>query len=603
MKTLEPDAVFRAHLVEPGETHLREIILAHESIERINAQLLNQVGVEQFFSSIEELEQARQFILLFSANASITDRREFGDFQTPLDLARRACRLLREMDVKPRVIIEPTCGVGNFVLAALENFPSAEKIYGVEIQKKYLWQLKMSLLTQTLNDEARSSQARIELHNEDIFNHCFPPSILEAEDILILGNPPWVTNSALSVLDSQNLPTKSNIKSLSGMDALTGKSNFDINEWILLEMLRCFSARRGTLAMLCKNSVIKNIIKDLPRRAWSVCDIQAFEINAAKEFKAATAASLLVLQLGATSMRAQCRVADLNTPQQTRRTFGWDGNYFVSDIENYQMHRGLDGKCPWTWRQGIKHDCAAVMELKQEGNLLINGSGQVVEAERDWLFPLLKGSELKGFEVTRSIRKLILTQRNLQKVNPQLQLEILAPQLWNYLNANRSAFENRKSRIYAGKPDFSIFGVGEYSFKPYKVAISGLYKNFRFCMVPPVDSRPVMLDDTCYFLGFDCYLDALFTNSILNSRPVQSLLKSLAFPDAMRMLTKEILMRINLYQAAKEVSFFDIIQIWKRESYAPRETVLSEDYKDYMSRLDALHNLSLPFNQSQMSLL
>ena len=27
---------------------------------------------------------------------------------------------------------------------------------------------------------------------------------------------------------------------------------------------------------------------------------------------------------------------------------------------------------------------------------------------------------------------------------------------------------------------FSIFGIGDYSFKPYKVAISGLYKTFHF---------------------------------------------------------------------------------------------------------------------------
>ncbi|MEG4572912.1 hypothetical protein QUA56_09460 [Microcoleus sp. N3A4] len=63
---------------------------------------------------------------------------EYGDFQTPLALAERVCRKLVELNVNPRTIIEPTCGVGNLIQAAARSFPSADKIIGVEINQNYL---------------------------------------------------------------------------------------------------------------------------------------------------------------------------------------------------------------------------------------------------------------------------------------------------------------------------------------------------------------------------------------------------------------------------------------------------------------------------------
>ena len=99
-------------------------------------------------------------------------------------------------------------------------------------------------------------------------------------------------------------------------------------------------------------------------------------------------------------------------------------------------------------------------------------------------------------------------------------------------------------------PDFSIFGIGDYSFKPYKVAISGLYKTLHFTLVLP-DHKPVMLDDTCYFLGFDDLKSAVVVHALLNTDEVRSFLQSITFSDAKRMITKEVLMRIDFAKVMK----------------------------------------------------
>jgi type I restriction-modification system DNA methylase subunit len=47
---------------------------------------------------------------------------EFGDFQTPDDLAIKVVQLLQNLGFSPNYIIEPTCGRGSFLVAAA-TFP------------------------------------------------------------------------------------------------------------------------------------------------------------------------------------------------------------------------------------------------------------------------------------------------------------------------------------------------------------------------------------------------------------------------------------------------------------------------------------------------
>ena len=118
---------------------------------------------------------------------------------------------------------------------------------------------------------------------------------------------------------------------------------------------------------------------------------------------------------------------------------------------------------------------------------------------------------------------------------------------------HQADFDARKSSIYNNKPAFSIFGIGDYSFKPFKVAISGLYKTFHFTLILPQNEKPVMLDDTCYLLGFDKIEFAVYALILLNADTTMQFLQSVTFPDAKRTFTKDVLMRIDLLKLAKQI--------------------------------------------------
>ena len=226
----------------------------------------------------------------------------------------------------------------------------------------------------------------------------------------------------------------------------------------------------------------------------------------------------------------------------------------IADIDTYARWSFADGLCPLDWRQGIKHDAAAVMELLRDpaSDGWHNRGGDVVDVEPEFIYPLVKGTDLTRSPSSRPERATLVTQTRLGEATEPLATQ--APRLWRYLTMHRSHFAQRKSSIYRGQPPFSLFGIGPYSFAPYKVAISGMHKQPRFRALPPVQGRPVMLDDTCYFLPCPTAEEASILTALCNDRITQGLLGSLIFRDNKRPITKKLLQRVDLLAVLQQTA-------------------------------------------------
>jgi hypothetical protein len=187
--------------------------------------------------------------------------------------------------------------------------------------------------------------------------------------------------------------------------------------------------------------------------------------------------------------------------------------------------------------------------------------GEEVEIEEDFLFPLLKGTDIQSKVVTSSKNKVIVTQRRPGENNEYI--KDVSPKLWAYLNAHRSFFEKRKSIIYKRNAQFSIFGIGDYSFKPYKVAISGFHKKPIFSLIPPIENKPAMLDDICNFISFDEFNPAFFSWILLNTKEAEAFLSSIVFLDSKRPYTKEALMRLNMFAIACNLKSEEVMKFYQ----------------------------------------
>ncbi|MSU57976.1 MAG: SAM-dependent DNA methyltransferase [Pedosphaera sp.] len=467
---------------------------------------------------------------------------EFGDFQTPAILARQVSELLRQKGIAPKHVIEPTCGVGAFLVASAAFFPHAT-LRGWDVNPVYV--------QQTVDELRRAGVAlRATVEHQDFFTHDWEHQFGKLHgELLILGNLPWVTNSTVSAMNGNNLPTKENFLGLRGLAARTGKANFDISEWMLIQLVRALRGRAATIAMLCKTATARKLLRYAWQNDGRIHEASLYRIDAAEHFEASVGACLLLAQTGVAGP-AEADVYESLTATKPASRIGLAGQDLVADLRTYRKLQHLEGLCSFQWRSGVKHDCAPVMELKPAANgAMENKLGELVMLEPDCLYPLLKCSDLANGRTTPE-RLVLVTQQNIGGDTAGLARS--APQTWNYLQTHRDKLDARKSSIYKGSAPFALFGIGDYAFAPWKVAVSGLHRTARFQVVGPFQHKPVFLDDTCYFLPFESRAQAQLIADILNSPPCQRFIRALLFADTKRPITVELLQRLNLNVIAQE---------------------------------------------------
>ncbi|MEQ9668355.1 N-6 DNA methylase [Coleofasciculus sp. G2-EDA-02] len=505
---------------------------------------------------------------------------EFGDFQTPDDLAYQIVQTLKNLNINPQSVIEPTCGQGAFLLAAAAWFPGSPQFIGVDINRLHLDILQKKIITQAITYPIKTICA-------SFFEIDWSKLLADLpEPILVLGNPPWVTSAALGKQQGANLPVKSNFQKRKGLDALTGKSNFDISEWMLIQHLEWLKRRTGIIAMLCKTAVARKVLVYAWKHDLPIQEARLYQIDSSKYFNAAVDACLFVLKIGdiIPSEKVQIRFVGNSHPndgvglrnetqptnltyspsktchcfehlcdQKPSNTIGYYDDRVIADMENYKQLQHLSGiDKNYIWRSGLKHDCAKIMELVKNGQGYQNGYGVTVSLEDTYLYPLLKSSDIANDHVLDCRKYLLVTQRYIGEETSYIQNN--APKTWNYLQNNAEALFNRKSSVYKKRLPFSIFGVGSYTFSPWKIAISGFYKKLNFKLVRPIGGKPVVFDDTVYFLPCWFEQEAQFITELLNSNFATLFLESMIFWSDKRPITIDVLKRLNIQALARELN-------------------------------------------------
>jgi len=585
--------VFEANITHQVSEFLNYSLKTVRSLEKANQKMHDDFGIIHFFDNNEELESLKEILSVNHKIVEEPDRAEYGDFQTNSDLANKVILHLSSREISPEILIEPTCGKGNFIIASLRSFKNIKNVFGVEIYRPYVWETKFSIVDFFLKNP-NTNKPEISIIHCNVFDYNFEEiaKIHSNKDVLVIGNPPWVTNSKLGGLNSTNLPKKTNFKNHTGLDAITGKGNFDIAEFITLTLIRTFQSMKGDLLLLVKNSVIKNIVFDQRKYRFKISAIEKHCIDSKKEFNVSVEAALLYCQLNS-HPTFDCTEFNFYNNQSSYLRFGWLNDKFVSNFDTYIHTRKNDGECPFVWRQGLKHDCSTIMELDKVNGYYINGLNEAVNLEDGLVYGFLKSSDLKNMVINQTRKFTIVTQKKVGQETNYIKTKY--PNTYQYLIQHQAHFDARKSSIYNNKPLFSIFGIGDYSFKPYKVAISGLYKTFHFTLILPQENKPVMLDDTCYLIGFEKVEFAVYSLILLNSDTTVQFLQSVTFSDAKRTFTKDVLMRINLLELGRMID----------KQYLADELIkLNEKYKVNLSLelWDSFIDSMLQKKESQLTL-
>lgn len=237
--------------------------------------------------------------------------------------------------MRPRSILEPTCGKGAFVAAAAACFPQAAAIIGVDINPSHLSEAGAI---------ATRPGCRIDLRQGDFFKLDWSNVVTrEGGPWLILGNPPWVTSAELGSIESDNLPEKSNFHGRMGIEAITGKSNFDISEWMLLRYLDWLEGKAGTIAVLCKIAVARKILLHSWKKNVAVHSGNIYRIDALKYFGAAVDACFFVLQVQPKAHLLSCDGFDSLEAEKPFQTIDFLDGHLIFDVAAFNRHRDLLG--------------------------------------------------------------------------------------------------------------------------------------------------------------------------------------------------------------------------------------------------------------------
>lgn len=479
---------------------------------------------------------------------------QFGDFQTPITLAREVVSVVTSKhNINPNLVVEPTCGDGSFLCAIAECFPDA-RIRGFDVNPDHIDNARAAV------KEAKAENVSVE--QSDFFLVNWQDVLSETPgELLVLGNPPWVTSSELGVLNSENLPEKTNFQGKRGIEAITGSANFDISEWMLLQHVEWLSNRTGTIAFLCKYAVARKIMRKVRTLGKTELFGHIYLIDAKEHFSASVDACLFVLSTEGGN--TDCEVFESLTASEPAYVIGEREGVVVRDIYKYERTKDLKGQDPaYVWRSGVKHDCSKVMELTPSKNGFINGFGDQIQIEDRFVFPLLKSSDVANNRITEYRKGVIVPQTSVGADTSIVHRE--APKTWSYLERHDELLKARKSSIYRGKPPYSIFGVGDYTFSPWKVAISSMYKSLNFCIVGPINGKPVVFDDTVVFLSCQTRQEAEFLLDLLRSAPAQEFLGANVFWDEKRPITTNVLRRLSLKAVAIRVDQEKEYQRWCR---------------------------------------
>jgi hypothetical protein len=501
---------------------------------------------------------------------------EFGDFQTPLDLTENISKFIQTIFREPVVVVEPTCGFGGFIESSVSRWGEASEYYGFDLNRQYIEKCKNTI------DKCKKCNFEVADFFQKDWREFF--ATFKKSKILVIGNPPWVTNAAIGTLNGTNLPQKSNFQGLDGFAAKTGKANFDIAEWMLIKLLESLQNTTSCLAMLCKTSTARKVLKHSWKNQWNVSNTSLHLIDAKLHFDVSVDACLFVTFIIPNEKSTDAAIYKDFSYDKKICHFGLSGDELVSNIDDYNRYNFVEGLSYYTWRSGIKHDSSKVMELSYNKGRLVNGLGETITIEDDYIYPLLKSSDLGNKRLVPR-KFVIVTQQNVGDDTSLIQRK--TPKTWKYLENHSDFLDTRKSIIYKNRPRFSIFGIGNYSFSPWKVAISGLYKTISFSSIGNIDGKSIMVDDTCYFIPCETKKEADLIADLLNSKPCTNFIKSLVFFDAKRPVNIDILKRIDIKKIADSVDKTEEVMEflpYAQQFMTPQQLLVFEKEIEYRSR-------------------
>jgi hypothetical protein len=349
----------------------------------------------------------------------------------------------------------------------------------------------------------------------------------------VVGNPPWIKWSALPPAYAARVKALGVV----GRDRWVGGIEPDVATVITQHAVRSLLAPGGTLAFLITGSVFSTEASDRFRRFEGAKVVLVEDYAALRPFPgASTHATLLVLRKG--------EPTTYPVPYTVHRRDGTDellaapvpgteaGPWLKGTKQQHATWRRIFGRGAYRARKGVTTDLNGAFFVRGErrGELFTITNDPslgrkplpriTADVEAEHVFPLLRGRDLD----TGPALHVLVPQRGMHG-DPDLPRT--APLTHAYLERFRPTLERRSSlrRYQRGRPYWSLWNVGPYTFSPHKVVWREIAGRFRAACVGP---EVVVCDHKLYFVPCESAEEAHYLTGVLNAPTVAGAISAYA---------------------------------------------------------------------------
>lgn len=545
-------------------------------------------------------------------------RHALGEYYTPDWLAKRTLQdALKYMDkpVDGLRMIDPTCGSGTFLIqgiaakrragCSLDEILSA--VCGFDINALAVLTAKTNYLLSVLDMLGTTERLFLPVYKADILqlaegSVCINDLCGQAD--LIIGNPPWVNWEYLPEkyrLQSQHLWADYGLFSARGRNLSFSKE--DISVLITYIAMDKLLREGGVIGFVIRQGVFKSAQNGAGFRRFRIreeCGIQVLQVDDLSGVRAfdnaVTSTALFFARKGAETSYPVPYYIWRKNPADRRASFGAYSDleevlgqiqitkqcampavaedrtslWMSAPEEQIDLVRRVLGSNSYRARTGVFTGGAnGVYRLRihgtEGGQGLVRVSNVVERAkrrveqvdtklERDYLFPMIKGSNVRRWNVGYDTYLLCPhTAQTKQWPVPGEVLRETCPETYRYLEGFREELDGRKG--FAGwekeiqRQHFhAVLRVGDYTFCKYKVLWKYIATEFVCAVIgevrDPYLGRKVCLpNEKLMYVGTDNETEAYYLCGILSSSVVADCVKSYMNPTS---ISAHVLDKLNI---------------------------------------------------------
>jgi len=414
-----------------------------------------------------------------------------------------------------------------------------------------------------------------------ILTNAFAPVFVGTFDYVI-GNPPWVRWGYLSDAyrqATQQLWNDYGLFSLSGLAARLGGGEKDFSMLFLYACADNYLKPGGTLGFVITQEVLKGKGAGDGFRRFRLGEaglplrvLRAHDLVQVSPFEgAANKTAVLILQkgsptqfpvpyvlwrrhrgVGAIASDASLRQAEELTDRQQlwawpigdRTNGAWqtvkpDEHAALDRLRGasaYRAYRGASVEPYGVFLLQVQHvrpDRLLVVEnLTELGKRNIRKVQWVLEPTL--LFPAVRGADIQRWHATPHVYALISQDPSTREGYSEEYLRTTCPKTLDYLNGFRNELLTRGSRTVRELAErtvpWSMFGIGPYTFAPYRVIWKRMAADFVVAVLSTVETpfgqRPMVGTDTTSYIPVDTKEEAHYLCGLLNSSPARAYIRS-----------------------------------------------------------------------------